>query len=547
MSSPDRTIFLIGFMATGKTAVGRQLSERRGQRFVDLDEMITRDAHMSVAEIFDREGEAGFRSREADALASVIAGEPAVVATGGGAPCFGDSLAAMKAGGLVVALTAELDASVQRAAASDVERPLLAQSPAQIEALHRSRQPIYRQAHVGVGTDDRTAAQVAADVDRLVDAVSWIPEGCLGGASIVAPASGDPYPVLVSSGSLDRLGEMVRASLGDKITKVGVVSDSNVAPLYGVRARGSLEAAGFTVVEAEIPAGEGSKSFAQLETLCAELVDAGLDRGSAIIALGGGVVGDLAGFVAASLFRGIPCVQVPTTMLAMVDSAIGGKTGINIPAGKNLVGAFWQPRLVLADPEVLTTLPGRERRAAFGEMLKYALLDGEDLYALFEALAPHMKGDDPAPVPDGLEEAIQRCAAIKAWIVTRDARESGERALLNLGHTVGHAIEAATAYTRYLHGEAVGLGLLAACRVSARLGLCDPSIEGRVATTLSKAGLDTDIDAWLTPPVIDRIRVDKKRTGSRINFITIAKVGSPALTELELDELRRILPARSAV
>ncbi len=256
------------------------------------------------------------------------------------------------------------------------------------------------------------------------------------------------------------------------------------------------------------------------------------------------MVGDLAGFAAATLYRGIPCVQVPTTLVAMVDSAIGGKTGINLEAGKNLVGAFHQPRLVLADPDLLATLPGRERRAAFGELLKYALLDGEDLYGELDALAPALAPDEPSPPPAALGPVIRRAAGIKAAIVSADEREqAGERALLNLGHTVGHAIEEAVGYGALLHGEAVALGLLAACRVSAGLGLCDRALEARVAASLARAGLATDIDSWLRPDVLARVGVDKKRTGSRIGFIAVERPGHACVVPLELARLGEILAA----
>jgi 3-dehydroquinate synthetase len=249
----------------------------------------------------------------------------------------------------------------------------------------------------------------------------------------------------------------------------------------------------------------------------------------------------------------------------MVDAAIGGKTGINLDTGKNLVGSFWQPAFVLADPEVLSTLPVRERRAAFGELVKYALLDGEELFGAVDQLAPALGrepassdaaeggGSEPAEMPPELARVIRRCAAIKAWIVSRDECErTGERALLNLGHTVGHAIETASGYGPILHGEAVALGLLAACRVSARSGLCDSALETRVEKTLAKAGLDTGLDAWLgtsdeasgSPPgdgVLSHIGVDKKRTGRSIDFVAIRDVGSPTLIELDLDDLVRIL------
>jgi 3-dehydroquinate synthase len=300
-------------------------------------------------------------------------------------------------------------------------------------------------------------------------------------------------------------------------------------------------------VQAVVPAGEPAKSLDSFAALVGTLVEAGLDRSGAVVALGGGVVGDLAGFAAATLYRGVPCVQVPTTLVAMVDSAIGGKTGINLDAGKNLVGAFHQPRLVLADPDLLATLPGRERRAAFGELLKYALLDGEGLYAELDALAPALAPDEPAAPPAALVAVIRRAAGIKAAIVSADEREQGgERALLNLGHTVGHAIEAAAGFGTLLHGEAVALGLLAACRVSVALGLTGADLEARVAASLGRVGLATDIDTWLRPDVLARVGVDKKRTGSRIGFIAVTRPGDARVVPLELSRLREILAGPAA-
>jgi 3-dehydroquinate synthase len=303
------------------------------------------------------------------------------------------------------------------------------------------------------------------------------------------------------------------------------------------------------VIAANVPAGEASKQHARYAELLELMVQGGLTRGSTIVALGGGMVGDLAGFVAATLYRGIAVVQLPTTVLAMVDSAIGGKTGINIAAGKNLVGAFWQPRAVIADPAVLATLPARELRAAFGELVKYGLLDGEPLLDAVAALAPlaaeAAETARPGPLADpgrraALTRVIARCAAYKSWVVARDERErSGERALLNLGHTVGHAIEAAADYT-VLHGEAVALGLLAACRVSAHLGRCGPALEARVADILARAGLDVALDPWLRPDVLSRIGVDKKRAGSQVKFIVPEAVGRCVVEPLEITAVQRI-------
>jgi 3-dehydroquinate synthase len=549
----SRHVFLTGFMATGKSTVGRLLAARLRRPFLDLDDAIEAAAGLSVAEIFEREGEAGFRRRETAALQRITAGPGAIVATGGGAACHGDNLAHMRACGLVVALTAPLAVVRARveAATDERTRPLLARPAAEVEALYQRRVSWYRQAHACVRTEDTDPALLARHIAGLVARAEALPAEALTRTSLVA-LSRDPYPVIVAEGALDELGIWLgRVLEGQRVTRVAVVSDSNVAPLYADRVVRALAPAGFGTSVHVVPAGEHAKSFAELSRLIDGLVQAGLDRRSLVVALGGGVVGDLTGFAAACLYRGIPCVQVPTTLRAMVDAAIGGKTGIDIPAGKNLVGAFWQPRLVAADPGALATLPARERRAAFGEVIKYALLDGEELYATVATLAPAMSSGastspaaPPEPPPE-LADVILRCAAIKSWVVTRDEREeTGERALLNLGHTVGHAIEAARGYDEILHGEAVALGLVAACRVSARLGLCDRELEARVAETVRQAGLDADIDRWLRdigPRLLEFVGTDKKRAGQRLGFITVRAVGDCGVTEIGLDELARIL------
>ncbi|HEY5937356.1 MAG TPA: 3-dehydroquinate synthase family protein, partial [Kofleriaceae bacterium] len=319
-----------------------------------------------------------------------------------------------------------------------------------------------------------------------------------------------------------------RELVGDqRATRIAVITDHNVAP----------HAAGLGDIVAIAP-GEASKSFAEYARLSEELVARGLDRGSTIVAVGGGVVGDLAGFVAATLYRGIPVIHVPTTIVAMTDSAIGGKTAIDLPAGKNLVGAFWQPRLVTCGLDTLVTLPARERRAGFGELWKYALLDGADLWRAVEACTPWAAGPDGTVPPPELRPVIERAIAFKAAIVGRDERErTGHRALLNLGHTVGHAIESASGM---LHGEAVALGLLAAARVSA--AVCGtPSLESELARVLATTGLPTELDRWLTDDVVARVQVDKKRIGANLRFIVVREVGSCEPVEIAITELRRIL------
>jgi shikimate kinase / 3-dehydroquinate synthase len=513
--------FLIGFMAAGKTSVGQALASASGRRFIDLDDAIAA-AHGEPAASLVARDEAEFRRREAAVLAELAdAGGDVVIATGGGAATHGDNLARMRGAGLVVALGVDVG-EARRRAADGPPRPLLAQA----DTLAAARAPVYRRAHAVIDTMGRTIAEVAAEVAAVERAWRALPASRRD-ATLVA--LGDrSYPITVAE-ALDP--ELVRAVLGP-VSSVAVITDRHVA-------RHAAALAPLGAVTLEIEPGEASKSFAVHERLCNELVARGLDRGSAILALGGGVVGDLAGFVAATLFRGIPVVQLPTTIVAMTDSAIGGKTGIDLPAGKNLVGAFWQPRLVACALDTLATLPGRERRAGFGELWKYALLDGRELWQMVAACAPWAAGPEGTPPPPELRPVIDRAIAYKAAIVSRDERErTGHRALLNLGHTIGHAIETASGM---LHGEAVALGLLAACRVSAALAGSDASLEAELAGALAATGLPTDVDRWLTEDVLDLTAVDKKRVGANLKFIVIRQVGACEPAEVPVTELRRIL------
>jgi 3-dehydroquinate synthase len=338
---------------------------------------------------------------------------------------------------------------------------------------------------------------------------------------------------------------MLRAALADA-TRLAIVTDTSVARHWLAPVTAAIAGAARGAPElVTIPPGEAHKTLATYERICHQLVAAGLDRGSAILAIGGGVVGDLAGFVAATLYRGIAVIQVPTTIVAMTDAAIGGKTAVDLPAGKNLVGAFHQPRLVACALETLVTLPGRERRAGFGELWKYALLDGPELWSAVVTCAGWAAGPDATPPPPELRTAAERAISFKAAIVGRDEHErTGHRALLNLGHTVGHAIESATGL---LHGEAVGLGLIAACRVSAAVCGTRRDLEHEVVAALRASGLPGDLDPYLTDDVLARIQVDKKRIGTNVRFVVIRDVGVCEPVELAIPALGTILrPAPGA-
>ncbi len=336
---------------------------------------------------------------------------------------------------------------------------------------------------------------------------------------------GRAYEVLIGPGLIDQAGARVAPFL--KRPLAAVVMDETVARLHGARLRTSLAAAGLTVHEIIIAPGETAKSFAGLEQLCAALLDLGLERSDVVIAFGGGVVGDLTGFAAAILKRGMDFIQIPTTLLAQVDSSVGGKTAIDMPQGKNLVGAFHQPRLVLADLDALATLPAREWVCGYAEVIKYALLGDA---GFFDWLEVHGLGV-LARTSEALTHAVARSVEMKAKIVAKDERESGARALLNLGHTFGHAAEALTGFGEAIkHGEAVGLGCAMAFRFSCALGLCAGQDTERAVRALAAAGLPTHLSQVDGGPfgadaLINAMRQDKKAEGGALTLILARSIG----------------------
>ena len=329
------------------------------------------------------------------------------------------------------------------------------------------------------------------------------------------------YRIKVDSGLLATLGqECARLKLG---RRCAIISDRHVAPRYGKAAQHSLAAAGFDPVLITIPAGETAKSLAQAHACYDQLAAQRLERRSFIVALGGGVVGDLAGFVAATYLRGIPFVQVPTTLLAQVDSSVGGKVGVNLKAGKNLVGAFHQPQLVLCDLDTLRTLPPREFRAGLAEVIKYGIIRDAALFERLERDLPKLCERDPKT----LAAVVARCCAIKAEVVGKDETDCGLRAILNFGHTLGHALEAISGYGTYLHGEAISIGQVAAAELSARASGLPAADVGRIRTLFQRAGLPTTA-GWnptKRKQLLTAMRLDKKVSAGAIQFVLAEKIG----------------------
>ena len=520
-----RSVILVGMPGAGKSSIGRRLAARLGLPFLDADTEIEAAAGLPITEIFTRYGEAHFRDGERRVIARLVSGPPVVLATGGGAFADAGTRAALRRAGTVTVWLKCGHATLLRRVVGRGHRPMfVGTDPAEVlQRLMAARHPLYAEADIVIHCTDESPDATTRRVQEALAA--WAPPARLP----VALAGGRGYDVVVGQGVLARAGALLAPVLPSR--RVAVVSDSAVAPLHGPALRAGLEEAGFAVAaEVSVPPGEASKGFETLHRVLEELLAAGIDRNTAVVALGGGVVGDLAGFAAAVALRGLPFVQAPTTLLAQVDSSVGGKTGVNLAAGKNLAGAFHQPRMVLADSGALRTLPPRELRAGYAEVAKHGLLAGEAFWGWCEG------GGGEAAVagdPAALAHAVLESCRLKAAVVADDEREEaaeGGRALLNLGHTFGHALEAECGYDgTLLHGEGVAVGLGLAAALSARLGHCAQELPGRVISHLAACGLPARIADLPRPfsaaALLGRMRRDKKARDGRLRFVLLRAPG----------------------
>ena len=537
-----RRIFLIGLSGSGKSTTGRILARRLGWEFIDTDDEIEREAGRTVAELFAAEGEAAFRQRELRALERAAAREPVVIATGGGAPTI-PAARPILGTGFVVWLAVSPAVAAQRilAAPGGSERPLLAGDPrARLEALLQSRIDLYRGADAAVDCDDLTPEEQAEEIERLwyewqrdpappgqrfyspYAAPRETGPGVIPEPAAIVTAPGGTYPVLVGEGALGALGAICRDLALDG--RAFIITDTTVGPLFAARAGAALESAGYTAASFAIPAGEEHKNLQTLAAVYDFLIDHRIERTDFIVTLGGGVVTDLAGFAAATILRGVPFLHAPTSLLAMADAAIGGKTGIDHPRGNNLIGAFAQPRAVVIDPLLLRTLPDRQLRNGWAELLKHGFILDEPLVRDLEAASV-----DGPPLTSA--DLIARSVAIKAAIVSEDERESGRRTLLNYGHTVGHAIEAVTGYRAYLHGEAVAIGMRAAGIIAAELGLLPPAELERQQALIRRFGLPEAAPGLDPRAVFDATLVDKKVRAGAIRWVLLERIGQAVVRQ----------------
>lgn len=550
-------VALVGFMGSGKTSIGRCLADRTGLWFVDLDEVIEEQAGIPISKIFREQGEVGFRALERAALRQLLAeNKPMIIATGGGTFVDLSMREWLQASATTVYLKATPQALAARVAQGEArnKRPLLA-GPDPVATIHRllsERAPAYEQcAHI-VCSDHGSPAEIA---DAVVRALKWESRGTARrrrarrqasaeAGLLEKPALGTPFVDVVSR--FGRYGVELRPEAGPwlaeavaKVTargKLALISDTTVSGLHAEALLGDLRAAGKSVVLHTVNPGEGSKSSAVALQLYDALMDQELGRSDAVVALGGGVVGDLAGFLASTYMRGTGFVQVPTTTLAAVDASVGGKTAINSPRGKNLIGTFYPPKAVLISAAHLQTQERRVHAAGLVEAVKIAATMD---VSFFEELALHVDAL-LAFEAEALLPAIAKAVALKAEVVSRDEQEQGERAVLNYGHTVGHAIEAGSGFTMP-HGEAVALGMLAEAAWAEAEGLTSGVTE-RLFAIFNALGF---ADTGTRPPVdMQALRLDKKRLDRGVRMPVVRTLGSYEFHEVPLSALESFLRTR---
>ncbi len=518
-------------MGSGKSAVGKRLSQILNRDFIDTDRIIEERSGVEISLIFEKEGEAGFRQRETAALEYALTQRSAVIATGGGIVTQACNRQLLSTEAIVVFLHTTPNQQYERTR-YNTARPLLdVDNPLErLEELWLERSPLYSAlAHIVVKTDGKRVPQVAKTISHELNKLNTTPDNGNNTGNdvqqnmqtLTVNLGARSYPIVIGNGLLGDASLWQQLALQtDMPNHLVVVSNETVSPLYLDTLRTALTQ--HRVDHVSLPDGEAHKHLQSIEHIIDGLIEHGSQRDTAIIALGGGVVGDMAGFAAASFMRGIRFFQVPTTLLAQVDSSVGGKTGVNHALGKNLIGAFHQPEAVVIDTDTLSTLAPREVRAGIAEIIKYGCIYDGEFFDWLERSMDQLVALDP----EALTHAIYRSCAIKADIVARDEREKGERALLNFGHSFGHAIEQVTGYKQWLHGEAVGIGMLMAGHLSRSMGQFSDSDLARLNALLTAAGLPTSAGDLDQDALRNAMRKDKKNTATQQRLIVLKGIGS---------------------
>ena len=516
-------VVIVGLPGSGKSVVGKRLAHRHGATFVDVDERIETEDGRPIPRIFEEDGEPAFRTLERRAVADLGPPDPApalgrIIATGGGAVVDPRNRWALYRGRTSVWLDGRPEVLAQRLRRSPRVRPLVAgRDPiGTLRDLGARRERFYGAADVHI-TGVAEVADVVAAVERHLaergDAVS------------------QPTMLLRAATPIGRvlLGERIASTAIDETLRrlearrAILVSEPGAWAATGGRIAAELATDGWDVATVMLPEGEAAKRLMVVEAAASELARLRVDRDEPIVAIGGGALGDAAGFLAATYLRGIPILHVPTTLVAQIDSSLGGKTAVDLPEGKNLVGAFHQPAAIVIDVALLATLPERQRRAALGEAVKMAALGDERLFELLEHRGEAIARGDTTAVDHGdIAELVERCAWAKIEVVMADERERGPRdgrITLNLGHSLGHAVEAAAGYSELLHGEAVAYGLRAACRIGVTTGVTPPERAARITGLLDTLGLAQQPLPYGLETVLDHLATDKKHTGGRLRWV----------------------------
>jgi len=510
-------IFLYGPPGTGKSTVGKKLAGNLKLPFIDLDRVIETNAGMSIPQIMEQEGESVFRDLESAALKNLHAEKESLVALGGGALLREENRAFAEANGQIILLMAELTTLLERLHYDAGKRPLLTGDLREkLSSLLAKRGEHYNSFPLLIHVDGKTAEQNAqhAQVELGRHHLSAMGE----------------YDAVVQSGGIEQLGEMLQSrGLQNPI----IVTDENVAKFHFEKIKSILQASGFEPKPVIVPAGEEHKNLETISYLWKSFLENGLDRKSTVIALGGGVVGDMAGFAASTYMRGIAWVGLPTTLLSMVDASLGGKTGFDLPEGKNLIGAFYPPKLVLADPQMLSTLPEAELISGMAEVVKHGIISDPELFALC--------GRGLDWVKNNLEEVVKRAMAVKIKVIEEDPYEKGIRAALNLGHTVGHAVELVSKF-KLRHGESIAIGTVAEAMYSARVGLAGVGLVEAVTESFKALGLPVQIpDEMPREEIIRAMRVDKKKTAKAIRFALPVEIGKVELIAVRVTDLEEVI------
>ena len=511
-------IFLYGPPGTGKSSVGKALAERLRLPFIDLDDAIEKSTDRTIPQIMEEQGESVFRDLETETLKQVVNESPCVIALGGGALLREVNRHYAEECGEIVFLEARIETLVERLQKDQSQRPLLSGNlNAKLKTLLEQRKSHYdsfairvSQSGQSLGEFQKTPEQIVSEIQQKLNLLC------------VHSPDGNVYDVIVQPGGFDSLGGLLREhKLGNP---VALIADETVASLYAEVAVKSIEGAGYKICMISFPAGENSKNMDTVMKLWQEMLRIGLDRKGTVVALGGGVTGDLAGFAASTFMRGMNWVGVPTTLLAMVDSSLGGKTGFDLPEGKNLIGSFHSPKLVLADPRLLKTLPEIELISGMAEVVKHGIISDPELF--------YLCGRGLGWIKDHLEEVVKRAMAVKINIIEEDPYEKGVRASLNLGHTVGHAVELVSHF-QLRHGEAVAIGMVAEAKLSERLTVAAKGLSDAVTESLSALGLPIQIPKELPrDELILAMRVDKKKNAKAIRFALPAKIGRIELVDV---------------